>query len=115
MVQYKKTLDNIFNQNYIYNNNNIIIDIKNDNFINQENKNLLIIYYENENNYLYPNTNYNFKDILCNIWVLINSLENKDDVKKTFDNLLTETIKCVTDIIKKLIDSCINSSELIII
>jgi len=115
MVEYKITLDNIFNQNYIYDNNNIIIDIKNDYFLNEENKNILINYYENEDNYLYPNTNYNFKDILCNIWVLINSLYNKDEVKKILNQLLIETPKCVTNIIYKLIDCCIYFSELVII
>jgi len=70
---------NIINHNYHINYFEIIFDIINDPILSLYCKKLLIEYCENK--YVHSHTLITFEKLLCYVWIHINNLHNKNDIK----------------------------------
>ena len=97
---------NIINQNFIINNEKIINNIINDNILNEESKKLLIEYCENKD--VHSKTQLTFEELLCNVWTLIDTLVNKNEIKSILNIEISDSkCKCFTGRISRLIN-CLN-------
>ena len=70
---------NIINQNYNVNYEEIMLSIMNDNILNKYSKIILIKYFENK--YTHPTTFITFEKFFSYLWVLINTLDNRKNIK----------------------------------
>ena len=97
---------NIINQNYIINNDEIINNIIQDTILTEKTKNLLIEYCENKD--VHSRTQLTFEELLFNVWILINTLDSKDEIKTILNTEMHDSeCKCFTGRISRLVN-CLN-------
>jgi hypothetical protein len=112
------SIHNIINQNNIYNFENIINNIMEDEILFDNTKNLLIEYYNNDNIYTLQELEIlegprapiqvTFRDLLCNTWLLINNLDTRNEIKSILNNEINEhTCRLLRNRIFRLIN-CLN-------
>ena len=95
---------NIINQNYIYNFNDIMNNIIHDSILNDNTKRLLLEYCDNKD--IHSKTQLTFEDLLCNVWILINTLDTKDEIKNILNIEINDSeCKCFTGRISRLVNS----------
>jgi hypothetical protein len=93
-------------ENNIINHENIINNILEDNIIDDKCKILLIEYCKNKDVHL--KTQLTFEELLCNVWILINTLDTKDEIKNILNTEINDSkCKCFTGKISRLIN-CLN-------
>ena len=100
------SIENIINQNYIINNNDIINNIIQDTILTEKTKKLLIEYCEIKDEHY--RTQLTFEEILSNVWTLINTLNTKDEIKSILNTEINDSqCQCFTGKICRLIN-CLN-------
>jgi hypothetical protein len=103
----------------IKNIDNIIDSIINDNILTNKTKQLLIKYQSSyEYEYLYFNNKISyrlkFKELLSNVWTLINTLDSKDEIKSILNiNINESECKCSTCIVSSLLNCLSVFTELV--
>ena len=103
---------NIINQNFIINNSEIINNIIQDTILTEKTKNLLIEYCENKD--IHSNTQLTFEELLCNVWVLINKLKDRDEIKTILNIEINDSeCKCFTGRISRLVNSLNGFTDLV--
>jgi hypothetical protein len=92
---YHTSIINIINQNKNNNINydNIINNIMKDTIITENTKNLLIEYCNNDETYNITQVTFTFIELLCYTWLIINTLEAKNDIKNIL-NLKINNNEC---------------------
>ena len=97
---------NIINQNYIMDHAEIISNIIQDSILTEKTKKLLMEYCDNKD--VHVKTQLTFEELLCNVWVLINSLDAKNEIKNILNiEIIDSECKCFTGRISRLIN-CLN-------
>ena len=79
---------------------NSIVNIIYDYIINDNTQRLLLEYCDNKD--IHSKTQLTFEDLLCNVWILINTLDTKDEIKNIL-NIEINYSKCLngfTDLVK---------------
>jgi hypothetical protein len=100
------SINNIMQQNFIINEDNIMNEILNDNILTDKCKELLLEYSSNLD--FHSILLLNFKELLCHFWITINNLETKDEIKKILNiEMLDSECKCFTGRITRLVN-CLN-------
>ena len=100
------SINNIMQQNFIINEDNIMNEILNDNILTDKCKELLLEYSSNLD--FHSVLLLNFKELLCHCWITINNLETKDEIKKILNiEMLDSECKCFTGRITRLVN-CLN-------
>ena len=97
---------NIINQNFIINNSEIINNIIHDTILTEKTKKLLIEYCEIKD--IHSNIQLTFEELLGNVWILINILDTKDEIKSILNTeIIDSECKCFTGRISRLVN-CLN-------
>ena len=100
------SINNIMQQNFIINEDDIMNEILNDNILTDKCKELLLEYSSNLD--FHSVLLLNFKELLCHCWITINNLETKDEIKKILNiEMLDSECKCFTGRITRLVN-CLN-------
>ena len=100
------SINNIMQQKFIINEDNIMNEILNDTILTDKCKELLLEYSSNLD--FHSVLLLNFKELLCHCWITINNLETKDEIKKILNiEMLDSECKCFTGRITRLVN-CLN-------
>ena len=100
------SINNIMQQKFIINEDDIMNEILNDNILTDKCKELLFEYSSNLD--FHSVLLLNFKELLCHCWKTINNLETKDEIKKILNiEMLDSECKCFTGRITRLVN-CLN-------
>jgi hypothetical protein len=103
---------NIINQNYIINKTDIFNDIIKDTILTEKTKQLLLDYCEN--NQVHSKTQLTFEELLCNVWILINSLDTKNEIKSILNTEINDSFcMCFTGRISRLVNSLNGFTDLV--
>ena len=100
------SINNIMQQKFIINEDDIMNEILNDTILTDKCKELLLEYSSNLD--FHSVLLLNFKELLCHCWITINNLETKDEIKKILNiEMLDSECKCFTGRITRLVN-CLN-------
>ena len=100
------SINNIMQQKFIINEDNIMNEILNDTILTDKCKELIFEYSSNLD--FHSVLLLNFKELLCHFWITINNLDTKDEIKKILNiEMLDSECKCFTGRITRLVN-CLN-------